>query len=300
MEKRDLHEEVLNLWEHFADDSIKVQDHILKNKILSYAPFSDSQIPKSADSLLLISRYLSWQKRWRKAYAILNNSNNQSSETTEIQLEKARLALVLGKYAQARKILLSLDGIPGRVKLEQQVYWCWYLLLTGKGDGASQKIAEIEDQYLYIPYSILRPYGPDISNMMLDKQLFRSLLRFPGDKVLFEEIILILINRRDWKRVKWLIQTQRLFYGELKNLPADYGVYINSVDLTAEHQKSVQFRGDEPPEYFEMIAQKAISDKNWELLKVISNQYIEKYPMLSDGKLYLNEYHQQRDQTNIF
>ena len=298
MEKQNLHEDALNIWEHFASDSTIAQDHILQNKILSYEATSYDQIPSSETSLLLISRYLFWQMRWKKAFEILDKVGSQKHRTVKIQLEKVRLALYLGEYAQAREILLSLEKVSEQVGLEQQVYWCWYYLLTQNNTAVSQKLVEIEDQYLYIPYGLLIPYGSDISNSLLDKQLFRALLRFPADKALFEEIILILKSQSHWERVEWLIQTQELLFGKSANTNTYRRIYLHASGLTAEEQKGVRLRGDEPPEYFDMIAQKAILDKNWKLLEVISNQYIEKYPMLYDGKLYLNEYIQHMNQTD--
>jgi hypothetical protein len=279
------------IWKSLPEDNPEVQDHLFFTDLAAYLELQKTDIPKSEKSLLLMSRYLSWQRSWKQAVQILENDQQPSIEK---KLELIRLDLVLGYYEKAGVLIDTLGPIDHRDKMQAEILKIWLQVLVGDKKNARIGIQSLEEDYLYLPLSTMFPDGYLGNETEQKSILVKSLVRFPSNKVLFEQLVKLLIKSESWQELDRLVHSQQ-FLGKTSfvwTLLAEIYLNTGQQDAIDDLLKSIPPQGASP-EYFDIIARIAIDRKNWELLLKVSEILQSRFPYLMDGKLYLAIYYRE-------
>ena len=280
-----MYESASHLWKSLPSHSLLIQEHLFQTDVVSLDPDETPHIPKSEPSLLLISRFYNWQKRWQEALGVFNSYQGMITFSTETKLEMVRLLLYLGRYDEAERNLRSIEGQSGMDKMQKEILGIWLEVLRGNKPGLSKKIAHIEEDFLYLPISTLLPDRIADGNQTA---LYRpSLIRFPANEYILEQLAKGLLDREEWQALDALIVSQNylktgsfgwLFLAE---------VYLNTNQMESFNQLMKFYPANKAiPEFFDLIARKAIKQENWPQLAKVSQVYQQKFPELLDGKLY--------------
>jgi len=282
------------IWKSLPESNSQVSDHLFHTDSATYQEFSHPEIPKSNKSLLLISRYFSWQKEWQQALQLLNNHRGTVS-TVEKKLEVIRLNILLGFYQQAEKLIDNLGSIKHREKMQADINKIWLYILSGEQNQAMSGIRKLEEQYLYLPVSIMFP-SKYLGGMEEQKTVLQtSLSRYPSNRNIFERLVNLLVETGSWMDLHELVYSQQFFEPASLDWTLLAEIYFNTGQKKSldSLMSSLVTRQRKQPEFFDLLARLAIKQKNWDSLLRISEIFQDEFPELMDGKLYQAIYFQE-------
>lgn len=272
------------IWKSLPADNPEVQDHLFYTDLATYLELQNTELPKSEKSQLLLSRYLSWQRSWQQAKHVLASDPNPTIEKT---LEMIRLDLLLGNYTNASNRMNALHPVDHRDKMQSEILKVWLQVLVGDEENAKIGIRKLEEDFLYLPLATMFPesyLGDEIERKVI---LVKFLVRFPSNKILFEQLVKLLIKSESWQELDNLVHSQGLLGKTSFAWTLLAEIYLNTGQQTAidELLQSIPPQGANP-EYFDIIARIAINKQNWELLLKVSEILQTRFPLLLDGMLY--------------
>ena len=107
------------------------------------------QKTKKPETIILLSRFFSWKKKYKSALKILSFPMNSSEERVACDLEKAGIYLYLGEYGMMRRILTRLRPVRQRNRFQKDILWYWLYILENDRVKIQKKYTELEKNYLY-------------------------------------------------------------------------------------------------------------------------------------------------------
>ena len=299
-QKREKYFDAYKIWRSlFHEGNEAVREHVFMTRLAVSSPGEEPVIPKTAKSLLLLSKYYSWQKRWQDSLKILQKSREKGISGNNILREIIRLNLYMGNYKEAEQMLSSIICTDRNDKKQSEILWIWLFVLTEKNQKAEQKIAALEEDFLYLPHSAVFPTDILVNRKKAKDSLYRSLTRFPSNKEIFEQLLKVLVRQGDWMELEKLVRSQEFIFKTKPYWPLMAELYLRTgnrkkLNALLKTLNSTHFR----PEFYDIIARKTIINKNWLRLKYVAEQYQKHYPDILDGKLYTAEYYRQTGQIS--
>ncbi len=281
------------LWRTISSKGTRVQDHIFYNDLVSYLTNQPSEIPNTDKSKLLMSRLLGWQRKWQQALDTLEGKTGHSN-SIENNLEAIRLNLVLGHYENTRKLIGNIGTLTHRQQMQMEIYTIWLQILEGNRKDALLKIAKLEENFLYLPFSTMFPIDYLGEGKKLQLTLNESLRRFPSNSEIFEQMTEFLIKDQQWEALDELVISQKYINGNRVDWNLLAEIYLNTGQYK-QLEKVIKSKAARyvAPQYFDVLARFAMSRKNWELLFQVSKSYRSLFPELKDGLLYQAIYYQE-------
>ncbi len=291
-EHRQKYKQANRIWQKMPSDKKSVKEHVFRTDLALSSFGTLPHSPKSETSLLLLSRYYSWHKAWAKALSVLEKYKDEIDFSHEAYMEMVRLYLCLRQYDKAQSVLVKLCPANRREKMQQEIMTIWLGLLSGNRGDVLQKLETMEEDFLYISFLSIFPEEILSSKSDLKHKLKQSFIRYPSDDEIFEQLIQVLIFLEEWNELQELLSSQRTIF----NMQPVWSVLAEMYLKTGQYNKldkliESKARRKKNPLVYDLIARKAILNKNWKLLKNISGIYQAAFPELLDGKLYRAEYY---------
>ena len=293
-ENRREYKKSLDIWNSLDHEIQKVQDHVFYLTLIDLASDEYPAIPDSESSNYLMARYYSWVKNWKKAYDLLSTYRNIGSYSLRMELEFIRLGLYLGKYHQIESLLFLKEQGNRREQFQLDILRMWYFVLMEETNEVKKLINKLDDEYLYITSSVIRPFGSHCKELNSLEALNSELIRYPADLDLFEELVLHLTSLSKFDELAQLHDTHRLVSTRKLHWELLAVIYLG----TDQYERLNSLLRSSPAlgnslEFLDFRARLAIKNKHWETLYDIAHQFIDKYPELYDGHLYLAEFYRQ-------
>lgn len=303
LENREMPKTANQYWNSFPDSSIQVKAHQFRNYLFfngrllggSYKP----NVPETEESWFWVAQYYRWQKQWDLAIHAVDKMDALKPGSTRGKFERIQLYLYQGDFDKVLELLKSFNASSLQERLQYEVHYCWFLVLTGEYDQALRKMEKLEEEFLYLPHSSLIFPGINQRWNQAFSQLKRSLTRFPGNSHIFEEFFMLYWQRENLESVIQFIKVQKPGYRIVRELislesflkdqerPGGAGALLNLLKNFLV-----------TPDHFTKLANYAIEKQDWQLLGWVATILEEKYPDLLDGKLYLSEYYLHTNQLN--
>ena len=275
------------IWKSLPQDLEIVQEHVFQSGLFRYSGVVRKNVPITENSTLLMSRYLSWQKKWADALHLLEKTNGEQTPPVDTNLEMIRLNLSLGDYGKAKQIMDHLVCDNRRDQLQLEILRVWYFILSGDQQQAVSGINTLEEDFLYLPVSKMFPVDFFGDKREQKVKLNRSLVRFPTSDEMVEQLVHLLIVNDDWDGLSVLVRSQQTVNPDAFGWRVLAELYLRTGQDGKLDKLLHSLDGkDLTPDYFDYLARKAIEDKQWEQLNRISRAYQNRYPGLLDGKLY--------------
>jgi hypothetical protein len=298
-ENRQLYQSAYLVWKTLPQHLMVVQEHVFQSGLFRSTGAMRKSMPRSESASLLMSRYLAWQRKWEEALQVLKEAEDGKPLTFNAKLEVIRLHLSLGNYSKARQIMATIGEGSRREQLQLKILKTWCFILTGEAVEAKKLIGILEEDFLYLPISTMFPldfFGRQFERKRL---LRKSLIRYPSSDSLLEQYIKLLQSTRNWQELDLLIRSQQVLDPDAFHWSLEAEVCLRT-GRSRELDQLLKSPLDKDilPEYFDLIARKAINEENWELLNRVSIIYRAKFPGLEDGRLYQTIYLQKTGQLN--
>ncbi len=292
LEHRHQYVESRNIWKTLPQTNKSVKDHIFQADLMDQKPGVLESIPETVSSILIAVSYYNWQKKWDKGYQLLKKHPDIVAKSEELKLIEVRLALYLRKYEEAELLLLGMAPQDLLDKTKLRLLRTWYFVLSGKKKGFRIAIKELEEDSLYLPASLMMiaHWGESWSDTK--KRALKALTRFPSNRKLIEEIIIIFQNHGAWNELGDLLDLKTFNRDEAGAWVLTANVYFQTGQAKKLRQLLNTVRKTERHrlDYLDYAARIAVRRKEWDLLKHVTDQYHKYFPYLRDGDLFLAEY----------
>ncbi len=298
LEERRSYQSAYRLWRELPQQLTMVRDHVFQSGLFRSSWVKRGKTPNSESSSLLMSRYLSWQRRWNEALQVLEESRDLHVYSDDTRLEMIRLNLSLGNYESAKSMIEHLGKKSRRVQLQRKILEAWYHILKGESDQATKLIRNLEEDFLYLPIATMFPLDLLGDPSQKSKILGKSLVRYPAEDALLENAVRLYQDTEEWQKIDLLIRSQVFLNPDVFTWLLKAETYLK----TGDHEQLNQvmqspLNKDHLPEYFDLLARKAIKEQNWELLNRVAAIYQNRFPYLEDGKIYYSIYLRETGQT---
>ena len=292
LEHRHQYAEARNIWKTLPLTNKSVKDHIFLADLMDQKAGVLEAIPKTISSILIVVSYYNWQKKWDKAYQLLKKYPDIVAKSEDLKLIEARMALFLRKYQETELLLLKMAPKDFFDKTQYQLLWNWYFALSGRKNGLRIETKKLEEDFLYLPASLVMVEHQGESWSDTRKRALKALTRFPSNRDLIEDIVFVFQNHGAWIELSNFLDlnnSNRDGAGDwvfTANVYSQTGqdkklqLLLNSVSKTERHRL----------EFLDYAARIAVHKKEWDLLKHVTEQYHKYFPYLRDGDLYLAEY----------
>ncbi|MBU2513031.1 hypothetical protein KJ966_16955 [bacterium] len=282
-----LYQKAYKIWGELPDQIPLVKEHRF---ITGFSfPFSDSfgELPTTERSILMMVRYLTWQKKWEQALSIIEKHREILGKSVEGKLELIHIYLCLGRYDEAEKEVVELDISDRRSLMHLKILKIWLEVLRGNQTGIHEQIQQVEEDFLYLPTTSFLP-----SELLKEERLEKessgiSLLRFPSNQTILEELVLQYRREENWQEIEYLVQSQHYISNQPFSWLLMAELYSNSSQISKLKQL-LESRRKYPvvPEFYDYLARNAIVQENWQVLRHVAEVYSRKFPDLLDGKIY--------------
>lgn len=295
-ENHQQHQAALETWRLLRNpETKKVQDRIFYFELIDLSSEKYPQMPATEASRYLMARYLSWVKKWRRAFDTIAENGDLKLNTLKMNLEFFRLGLYLGEYTQVRALIDSVESTNRRERLQVDILKAWYYLLEEKTQNASSILRKISDEYLYVSLATIRPFGWHFAEYNRLEPLLAELIRFPKDTETYEEIVVRLLSDQKWNQLSQLKGTHQHITGRDWDwrILAELYLEVNQPEKLRSLLQALHPNARNSLDYFEISARMAIRNKQWDLLYDIAHRYQNQYPDILDGKMYLAEFYRQ-------
>ena len=295
-ENHQQHQAALETWRLLSHpETEKVQDRIFYFELIDLSSEKYPQVPATEASRYLMARYLSWVKKWRRAFNTIAENGDLKLDTLKMNLEFIRLGLYLGEYTQVKALIDSVEITNRREQLQVDILKTWYYLLEEKTQNASRISRKISDEYLYVSLATIRPFGWNFAEYNRLEPLLTELIRFPMGTETYEEIVIRLLSNQKWNQLSQLKGTHLHITGRDWDwhILAELYLEVNQPEKLRSLLQAVHPNKHNSPEYFEINARMAIKNNQWDLLHDIAHRYQNQYPDILDGKMYLAEFYRQ-------
>ena len=284
-ENRNEGQEANSKWEKIREHSLKKDEHLFINQLLIDQQLPNHAYPKTKNTVLAVSGYLSWDRRIPGALKALQIQN----KTNEILLEEIRLNLMLGNYQEVKDTLVRFSAKSKEEGLVHQILKYWYLMLTGDIENAGHILQSIETEYLYAPQLNFHSDSFNVNTQDKINLYQKAITRFPSNKIIFEYLIKNLAKAGKYCELKHLLKLQANTY----HLNID-SQYLNNAVKQCLNQNSGEIKEDYT--YLNWQATQALNKAQYSHLKEYAEALIRYYPEFLDGQLFMVEYYQKTGQ----
>ncbi len=296
-ENKQMYRKANRIWGVLPEQVSLVKEHRFITGFASPDNYRYENLPVTEQSILMMVRYLTWQKEWERALSILENNREIVDNSVDGQLELIHLYLCLGKYDDAEKLVTEVTPSDRRALMHLKILIIWLEILNGNKTGVFDQIQQVEENFLYLPTSSILPPGLSKDGNQRKESAGKSLLRFPSNQTLLEELILLHLQTENWMEVQYLVQSQKY----ISNQPFSWlllaELYTNN-GQAGELKQILESRKELPaePEFYDYLARSAIAEENWQVLGHVAEVYDQTFPDLLDGQIYKAIYYEKTGQ----
>lgn len=289
--------EALGVWKMLPQSSETIRDHVFQIKLIEQGDLEINSIPETVFSIKVAVSFLKWQKRWREAYQLLQARSALIIQDEQLRFMQVVLAFYLGEYEAAQQQLKAIGSGPVHDKLQLQMMWSWYYMLSEKGEKLLQLLEELEDHATYHSASFLVKGSKELPWHKMRHYALKTLTRFPSDRELTEITIRLFLKQGALEELEKSILPRNTSDGvdDLWTVRAE--IYLQT-DQFAKLKSLLNDLHSEQTDQIELLtyrAEMAIAERNWPQLRIVAEEFRHRFPYLQDGELFMALYQQASD-----